>query len=189
MVLSQKSTLMRAIEKMAKLRLSVIALNQLERIAAKMGVDENRVLELYIDAKNNSGRDRFISTPYSDRVLLIPQCLRSRHCPAEVREHGYQCINCGRCRLGNVISEALSMGYKRAMIISGGSVVSKAFTMLRPKGCLAVGCLKELVMGSFVCEKFGVVGHGLPLLRDGCVETDLDWGLLKRTLQSHSRLP
>jgi hypothetical protein len=34
-------------------------------------------------------------------------------------------------------------------------------------------------MGSFVCEKFGIAGQGVPLLKDGCLETDLDWGMLK----------
>jgi hypothetical protein len=176
---------MRAIEKLAKLRLSEIALSRFERIAARMGVDEKRVLELYVEAKNNAGRDRFAKTIYSERILLLPQCLRSRDCPAKPSEYGYQCINCGRCKLGLLIIEAEALGYKKAMIISGGSIVPKALIRLKPKVCLAAGCLKELVMGSFVCEKFGIVGQGLPLLRDGCLETDLDWNLLRNFLYKH----
>jgi hypothetical protein len=92
---------MRAIEKLAKLRLSEVALSRFERIAAKMGVDENRVLELYIEAKNNSGRERFKNIRHSDRILLLPQCLRSRDCNAKLGELGYDCNNCGKCKIGS----------------------------------------------------------------------------------------
>ena len=170
---------MRAIETLAKLRLSEVALSRFERIAAKMGVDENRVIELYIKAKNNSGRERFKRIRYSERILLLPQCLRSRDCKAKLGELGYECNNCGKCRIGSFIGEARSFGYDKIFIISGGSMVPKIFTKFRPKAAIGVGCFKELVMGSFMCEKFGIVGQGLPLLRDGCLETDLDWVQLK----------
>jgi len=170
---------MRAIETLAKLRLSEVALSRFERIAAKMGVDENRVLELYIKAKNNSGRERFKNIRYSDRILLLPQCLRSRDCTAKLGELGYECNNCGKCKIGPFMDEARSLGYEKILIISGGSIVPKIFAKFKPKASLGVGCFKELVMGSFVCEKFGIVGQGLPLLKDGCLETDLDWGLLR----------
>ncbi|MCW4042321.1 MAG: DUF116 domain-containing protein [Candidatus Bathyarchaeota archaeon] len=170
---------MRAIEKLAKLRLSEVALSRFERIAAKMGVDENRVLELYITAKNNSGRERFKNSRYSDRILLLPQCLRSRDCTAKLGELGYECNNCGKCKIGSFINEARTLGYEKILIISGGSIVPKIFTKFKPKASLGVGCFKELVMGSFVCEKFGIAGQGFPLLKDGCLETDLDWISLK----------
>ncbi len=78
-----------AIEKIAKLKLSEIAVSRIERIAARLGVDENRVLELYVEAKNNFGRDKFATIPYSERILLLPQCLRSRDCPAKSSADGY----------------------------------------------------------------------------------------------------
>jgi len=173
---------MRAIEKLAKLKLSEFALSRFERIAAKMGVDENRVLELYIEAKNNSGRERFKNVKHSDRILLLPQCLRSRDCTAKLGELGYECNNCGKCQIGSFIDEARALGYERILIISGGSIVPKIFTKFKPKAALGVGCFKELVMGSFVCQKFGIAGQGFPLLKDGCLETDLDWKLLRNRI-------
>ncbi|MBS7623585.1 DUF116 domain-containing protein [Candidatus Bathyarchaeota archaeon] len=186
--MDRQSGLMRTIEGLARLRLSEFAVSRLERVAARMGVDEKRVLELYVAAKNNVGRGLFNRLPYSERIILLPQCLRSRDCPARADEGGYLCVDCGRCRLGQTIRMAEALGYKRAIVISGGSVVPKIFTNLRPRGCLGVGCLKELVLGSFVCEKFGVAGQGLPLLKDGCFETDLDWDMLERMMNSRSGL-
>lgn len=181
--------MMRAIEKLARLRLSEIAVSRLERMAARMGIDENRVLELYVAAKNNVGRERFNRLPYSERILLLPQCLRSRECPAKPGEYGYRCMDCGRCRLGHLIGEVEALGYKGAVIISGGSIVPKVFAKLKPRGCLGVGCLKELVMGSFICEKFEVAGLGLPLLKDGCLETDLNWDVLRSMFHRYSGVP
>ena len=87
-----------------------------------------------------------------------------------------------------LIGEAERLGYKKVMIIPGGSIVPKALMRLKPRVCLAAGCLKELVMGSFICEKFGIIGQGLPLLRDGCLETDLDWNLLRNFLHKHMNI-
>ena len=186
--MNRESTLMRAIEKIAKLRVSEIAVCRLEKIAARIGIDENKVIQLYVEAKNSAGRARFAKVPYRDRILLLPQCLRSRECPAKPSEYGYQCVRCGRCRIGLFIGEADALGYKKAMIISGGSIVPKVFAMLKPKGCLGVGCFKELMMGSFVCEKYGIAGQGLPLLKEGCLETELDWGSLGSMLRLHPAL-
>ncbi|MGQ9542567.1 MAG: DUF116 domain-containing protein [Candidatus Bathyarchaeia archaeon] len=176
---------MKAIERLARLKLSEFALSRFERLAVKIGIDENRLLELYIEAKNSFGRERFIRIPYSERILLLPQCLRPKDCPAKPEGYSYVCVHCGKCNVGKTISEAEDLGYKGALIISGGSVVPKVLAKLSPKGCLGVGCLRELVLGSFVCERYGVVGQGIPLLKDGCLETELDWDSFRGVLYAN----
>ena len=183
---SKERLAMKAIEKLARLRLSEFALSRFERLAAKIGIDERRLLELYVEAKNSYGRERFNRIPYSDRILLLPQCLRSRDCPAKPGSYGYTCLHCGKCNVGEAILEAEGLGYKSSLIISGGSVVPKVLVELSPKACLGVGCVRELVLASFVCEKYGIVGQGIPLLKDGCLETELDWKSFRDVLYANS---
>jgi len=172
---SESGSVMRMIEKLAESKVSGIAIQKLEKLAAKMGVDEKELFQLYVKTKNTASREKFAATPYRERILLLPQCLRSRECPAKLGEYGYECQECGKCNIKEVIHMAKTLGYEDVFILPGGSIVTKILAKARPKACLGVACLKELVLGSFVCEKFGIIAQGVALLRDGCVETLVDW--------------
>ena len=180
---NESGYLMRVMGKLAKSKISGLALQKLERFAAKMGVDEKELFELYVKTKNTASRQKFAATPYSERVLLLPQCLRSKDCPAELKEYGYECQGCGKCDIKQVIDQAKKLGYKHVHILPGGSIVTKIFAKEKPKACLGVACLKELMLGSFVSEKLGVIGQGVALLRDGCVNTCVDWKAVSDALR------
>jgi hypothetical protein len=182
----ESRSVMRVIEKLAESKFSGVAIQKLEQFAAKMGVDEKEFFQLYVKTKNSASKEKFASTPYSERILLLPQCLRSRECPAELGEYGYECQECGKCNLRKMIRLAKTLGYKGAFILPGGSIAQKILLEIRPKACLGVACFKELVLGSFLCEKLEVIGQGVALLRDGCVNTLVDWKSLNDAL--HLRL-
>jgi hypothetical protein len=74
-----------------------------------------------------------------------------------------------------VVDLAGRLGYKGVYILSGGSVVKRVLAEAKPQACLGVACLNELVLGSLLTEKMGVVAQGVKLTRDGCVETAVDW--------------
>ncbi len=183
MNLTESGYFMRVIGTLAKSKISGFALQKIERLAAKMGVDEKELFELYVKTKNTASRQKFATTPYSERILLLPQCLRSKDCPAELKEHGYECQGCGRCNIKDVIDQTKRLGYKHVYILPGGSIVKKIFDKEKPKACLGVACLKELMLGSFICEKLGVIGQGVALLRDGCVNTTVDWKVVGDALR------
>ncbi len=185
---SRNKGVMRMIGKLARLRISGIAIGKLEQLAAKVGVDEKELFQLYVKTKNKASRSRFASTPYKRRILLLPQCLRSRDCPAELQEYGYECQHCGKCRIEEVIQEAKRLGYQDVFILPGGSMAKNILTKEKPNACLGVACLKELMLGSFICEKFGVAGQGIALLRDGCVNTDVDWNILNDHMHLNSNI-
>ncbi|HYB93197.1 MAG TPA: DUF116 domain-containing protein [archaeon] len=174
----ERSTAMQVMKKMADFKITGLTIAEIERLAVKFKIDEHELLRIYIDAKNNAYIDRYAATPYSDRIMLLPQCLRTRECPAKLGVHGYECTKCGKCGLSDLILRAESLGYA-VFILPGGSVVEKILKEYKPKACLAVACLKELMLGSFVCEKFGVITQCIALLRDGCVKTDVNWGIVK----------
>jgi len=178
----ESGSVMRLMGKLAESKFSGIAVQKLEQFAAKMGVDEKELFQLYVKTKNTASKEKFSAIPYSERILLLPQCLRSRECPAELKEYGYECQGCGKCKLEEVIHMAKKLGYKDAFILPGGSIVPKIIAKVRPKACLGVGCLKELVLGSLACEKFGIIAQGVALLRDGCVETLVNWKSLNDAL-------
>ncbi|MGD9130972.1 MAG: DUF116 domain-containing protein [Candidatus Bathyarchaeota archaeon] len=180
---SDKSSVMRVVKKIAKTKISGVALQKLEQVATKMGVEENELLRLYVESKNRSLIKNFASTPYNERVLLLPQCLRAKDCPAELGKYGYECQECGRCAIKTIRQTTEKLGYKGTFIVPGGSLAQKILLELKPKASLGVACSKELVLGSFLCEKMGVIGQGVGLLRDGCINTLVDLTTLSDTLR------
>jgi len=180
---SQKSSVMRIVKRIADTKLSGVALQKLEQVATRMGVEETELLQLYVETKNRSLIKNFASTPYKERILLLPQCLRAKDCPAELGKYGYECQECGRCIIKTIKQTSKKLGYKGTFILPGGSIAQKLLLELKPKACLGVACFKELVLGSFLCEKTGVIGQGVALLRDGCINTLVDLRTLNDALK------
>lgn len=179
---SENSSIMRVVKKLAKTKLSSLALHKLEQVATKVGVEEQELFQLYVEAKNRSMIESFAATPYNERVVLLPQCLRAKDCPAEIGEYGYECQQCGRCSIAKIVQLSKDLGYKGTFIMPGGSLAKKILVDLKPKASLGVACSKELVLGSYLCEKVGVIGQGVRLLKDGCINTIVDMNALKAAL-------
>jgi len=176
------SSIMRIVKKIARTKLSGVALQKLEQLATKVGVEEKELFQLYVDTKNRSLVKNFAATPYNERILLLPQCLRAKDCPAELGKYGYECQGCGRCSVEKIKHVTKKLGYKGTYILPGGSIAKKILLELKPKASLGVACFKELVLGIFLCEKLGIIGQGVALIRDGCINTLVDWKALNETL-------
>ncbi|MDQ7780184.1 MAG: DUF116 domain-containing protein [Planctomycetota bacterium] len=157
-------------------------------------------------AKNRKYRARFCATPFSQRLLLMPQCLRNhKRCKARDIGWGYVCRTCGACGIMNVISEARELGYGASYILKGGRALERVLAIenagrkdhshaagkkgSRPRAgerrieaVLGVACGYEGMLGIALCEQQGLIPQFVPLLRDGCVDTKVDWALLSKTL-------
>ena len=180
---SENSAIMRVVKKLAKTKLSSLAIHKLEQIASKVGVEEKELFELYVEAKNRSQIDSFAATPYNQRVVVLPQCLRAKDCPAEIGKYGYECRQCGRCNIAKIMQQSKELGYRGIFILPGGSLAQKILLELKPKASLGIACAKELVLGSYLCEKVGVIGQGIQLLKDGCINTVVDMKAVKDAMQ------
>ena len=179
----EENILIQLIEKLSESKIGEIALVKLEQMAAKSGIDEKRLLALYVKTKNLAYKKVFSKIPFSERILLLPQCLRPCNCPASFKEFSYECKNCSNCKLGEIINFAKKLGYKGVYLISGGSIVSKIFERIKPKACIGVACLKELILGGFVAEKFGIIPQCVALSKDGCVNTEVEWSTVKKVIE------
>jgi hypothetical protein len=149
-----------------------------ERIGLKKG---------YIDMISNDMRN-FINykelskIPFEDRILLLPQCLRKRDCPAILDSmKGFKCKNCGRCGVGDLISFCDERNI-RVFIVPGGSFVKKVIKLSKPKAIIGVGCHIELREASLVLDYLKIPGRGINLEKDGCIETKVNYEKIKKAL-------
>ncbi len=138
-----------------------------------LGIKPENIDHLYIELKNSIYRDTFRRIRPEHKLVFLPQCLRnSRTCKAVLGPTGWECMKCSghrTCKVFRIKQRAESLGY-RVFIVPGGSMIFKLIENLRPKAVLGVSCLKELVMAA---EELRIPGQGIPLLRDGCVDTDV----------------
>ena len=128
----------------------------------------------------------------SERVLLLSHCMRpSQACPAKFNKEGLQCLpDCKlECVLLSARKAATAAGYKGVCIAAGGAQALRFVKERKPKGIIAVACDKELDEGVQSVSKLSdqleepPVILVVPLLKDGCVDTEVDEKAMLRAIR------
>ena len=138
----------------------------------KSDEEKNKALT---DKKNRQMSEAFSAIPYSERIVLVPHCMRNnKRCKAKEMGSYYICVECGACKIGNISKKSKELNYKALYILKGGKAVKKLVEELKPKATLGVACHFEGVLGMQESEKHGLVVQFVPLTKDGCVDTDVN---------------
>jgi len=119
--------------------------------------------------------------PPGERVLLLSHCLRpSGSCPGKFSRDGLECPEAcpEACLLKEFRETASRLGYKGVCIAAGGAMAVNFVKKHRPRGIVAVACSRELEEGVERVMRMGLpeppVIVVVPLLRDGCIDTEVD---------------
>jgi hypothetical protein len=157
---------------MADSILELEVLNRIKAEAKKNGCTEKEVIQAYVRKMNQENQDEFQKVPPEERVVFVPQCLREPDCKAPLSEHGYVCQHCNvNCQVHQITQAANRLGYKGVYILPGGSMAQKIIDFSKPHAILGIACEKEALLGGLLLKKLGIVGRGILLFRDGCVNT------------------
>jgi hypothetical protein len=134
--------------------------------------------------------------PYGQRILLLPHCLRpSQGCPGRMTKQGLDCSGCTRfdCAIYQLRSAAIDVGYGGVCVAPGGRLAARYVAEREPAGIVAIACDKELAEGREAVERMGWVGANrmpasaiVPLLRDGCVDTEVDVAAARAVILSYT---
>jgi len=135
-----------------------------EMLAAAAGVEDvDEFADACAAAKNSEHAQAFARVPYGERILLLPQCLRSSGaCKATERAFSYLCAGCGACDIPEIIAEAERLGYMGVYILKGGRAVVKLIEELDPGAVAGVACNYEGLIGIMECERRGVPVQFIP---------------------------
>lgn len=146
------------------------------------GLDDRELTTFFIRLHNTMTKNSFAAVPVEKRAIFIPQCLRSSACPANLTPEGIVCRRCGRCEIGAQIDKLEEMGY-RVWIAPGSTLIKRMVVKYRPEAVIGVGCLVEVKEGLEMLDKAGLIGMGVLTLKDGCVETIMNWSDLLEVAQ------
>ncbi len=145
-----------------------------EKICDAAGISRQCVNYVIILVNNQLWYDTVAAIPYNRRLLLLPKCLRdSNECPAEFDEIGLLCEHCGRCSIGKLKAQAEKLGYA-VLIAEGSPVVMSLIERGKVEAIIGVSCMSVLEKAFPYMEAGAVPGLAIPLLRDGCANTDVD---------------
>ena len=141
-------------------------------IAKALGLNQRLIHYTHIELRNALNEVDFQATPYNERILFLPHCLKnSKKCKAPYTDEGLQCKECGACQTGELKAFAESLGYKGVFITPGGSMVQKIIEKKRPKAVVGVCCYEEANMAFDRLRGTGIAPQAVTLLKDGCKDT------------------
>ncbi|NYZ80189.1 DUF116 domain-containing protein [Candidatus Micrarchaeota archaeon] len=145
-------------------------------ILAFFKIEGKEVMALEIELKNKINESAYARTPYSQRMILLPQCLRhSSKCPAKLTaEDGIVCVKCGLCKNKDIHERAKKLGYMKTVIAPGGTFAGRMIKKHKPKAVLAAGCVFEIQEGLRQCIHNRIPAQGVLLAKDGCIDTIID---------------
>ncbi len=135
-----------------------------------------------VSLSNAYWHSAFASVPFSRRLLLLPLCLRSStSCTAVYSNNKLTGAHCARCPIGNIQTQAEKLGYKVA-IAEGITAVSMCALEGEVDAVLGVACLDSLEKSYDRIAEWGIPHQAIPLLTNGCIDTQPDSPELMRAL-------
>lgn len=152
----------------------VFAEGTIRSICKLLSLDDWELIAFSIQLQNHISRRDFAKTPVTQRAIFLPQCLRNRKCPTNLTPEGLVCKRCGKCEIGTHIDTLENMGYM-VWICPGSTLIKRMIKKYKIKAIIGVGCQMEVKEGLEMADKFGLIAMGVIILKDGCVETLVDW--------------
>jgi len=160
-----------------------------DEVLAAAGLEEKFRGFVAVLLNNETWREPLAAVPYDRRLLLLPQCLRSQEaCRAEIDEFGLLCAGCGACPIDALKTEAEALGYV-VLVAEGVPVVLSLIESGRIEAVVGASCLAALERIFPLIEAAAIPGVAVPLLRDGCANTDVDLDWLREAMHLVSDRP
>ncbi|HIJ89643.1 MAG: DUF116 domain-containing protein [Desulfobulbaceae bacterium] len=154
-------------------------------------MDKDVYVRRVVAVGNRFFRQRFVRTPYAERMLFLPYCLRAEGCATVIdQEKGLLCQADCRipCRLREMREMALALGYRDVLVVVSGRVHKKDGVLRsrdflvrqigqhQPRavlGCLCTRDLREKYLRSANVSLEGSLGrHGLKVIPQVCLLKD-----------------
>ncbi|MEF8788269.1 MAG: polyprenyl synthetase family protein, partial [Planctomycetota bacterium] len=139
-----------------------------------------------VAAHNAFWSDQFRAAPASERLLLLPHCLRDEEeCRGDYDAAGLTCRRCGSCVLDDLQSEAEQRGYS-VLIAEGTPAVVQMVLRGEARAVLGVACLESLREAFDTVSRLGIPLVAVPLLQDGCRNTAADLDAIRSWMDARA---
>lgn len=143
----------------------------------------------FIKKKNASMADKFKAIDNSEKIVLLPHCMRnSKVCKATDEGTYFSCAKCGACKIAQIQKLADELGYKKVYVMKGGKAIYNILVEQKIKAVVAVACHFEGAQGIKMTDSLKVVAQFVSLLKDGCCDTDVDVNEVEKIMRIGSNI-
>ena len=126
------------------------------------------------------------ATPFHRRLFLLPHCLSDQSvCAGSYDSVGLHCAGCGGCEIQGLKAQAERLGYS-VIVAEGTSSLFLKVLEDDVDAIFGVACLDSLEKSFSHLVDLGVAHVAVPLLRDGCRDTEAEIGLIRELLTAES---
>ncbi len=145
-----------------------------EEVIRRTNSDERYTEFTMVLCGNEIWRPVVAATPFNRRLLLLPQCLKNNaSCNAVIDQLGLICAGCQSCQIDSILQKAESLGY--ATLVAEGTTVAVSLVQDGSiDAVIGVSCMSVLQKSFEPVSRAAVPVIGIPLLFEGCAETDVD---------------
>lgn len=147
-----------------------------------LGINRNRLRTSFVKVNNaltKAQRKRI----RGDRILiLLPHCLQIDVCNRKITNTVFNCVQCGRCPVGDI----LELGKKydlKLEVVNGGTLARRKVASFKPSAIVAVACERDLTFGIqdvYPIPVYGVINdrpHG------PCINTCVDMAMIEKAIK------
>jgi len=138
-----------------------------------------------IHMKNVAERERFTQT--KKRALFLPHCSRKHmdnRCQATFNS-SLPSYHCAHCSTDCLINGATTLGEKKGYdvyVLPGGACIQGILQKKQYEGVVGVACSQEVKMGGQCLKNIGLAGQAVPLIKNGCANTNFSFKSLEKIL-------
>ena len=138
------------------------------------------------EKNNKSMLKKFTLTPFGQRIIFAPHCMRCvPGCRATDHNTYYICNECKKCKIDDVSSLARRLGYKAVYIAKGGSAIKGIVERDKPQAVLGIACYFEGAQAAELVNNSHIAVNFVPLSKDGCNATDVDITEVEKIMNLH----
>ncbi len=124
--------------------------------------------------------------PFHRRLFLLPHCLSDRAvCTGSYDAVGLHCAGCGSCEIHALKTQAEQLGYS-VIVAEGTSSLFLEVLEGDVDAIFGVACLDSLEKSFQHLVDLGVAHMAVPLLKDGCVNTEAEIDQIRALLTAEA---
>lgn len=144
--------------------------------------DRNRLRTSFVKV-NNALTKAQSSRIRGDRILiLLPHCLQIDICNRKITNDINNCVQCGRCPVGQLVAFGEKFGLK-IEVVNGGTLARRRVAQFRPGGIVAVACERDLTFGIQDVHPIPVYGVINDRPNGPCFNTCVDMSLVEEAVR------
>jgi hypothetical protein len=144
--------------------------------------DRNRLRTSFVKVNNSLTKAQSKRIRGDRLLILLPHCLQIDICNRKITNDINNCIRCGRCHVGNLVTLGEKYGLK-IEVVNGGTLARRRVAQFRPDGIVAVACERDLTFGIQDVHPIPVFGVINDRPNGPCVNTCVDMGLVEKAVR------